>query len=281
MNKSLKGALMSALVFPGTGQVALGRRGRGYAIIAVSLAGMVVIVASVMEYVRAVVEHILIQGGGMSVSAITRAATRSISTSESLLLNILVWAMIVLWAFSIIDAWIIGKKDDALKGNNVPARTLSDFVRERLYLFIKHFKELNGNPHYIALGMAIGIFVSFTPTIPFHMVLGVMIAFILRGSKSAAAIGVWASNPVTIPVFYYTEFKMGCLVLGRSIPFNAKYESITSLLKLGWDVTLVMMAGGVVLGIVFGVITYFVTRRIARAVRDKKQAARGPYRRIQ
>jgi len=271
---------MSGLVFPGTGQVALGRRGRGFAIIATVLAGIVVIVARVTEHARAVVDQILVQGGDMNVSAITDVVHRSISGSESLLLNFVMLVMIVLWAFSVIDAWVIGKRDDALKGDREPARNFTDLVRARLYLFIKHFKELNGNPHYIALGMAIGIFVSFTPTIPFQMVLGIAIAFILRGSKSAAAIGVWASNPVTIPVFYYVEFKMGCMLLGRSIPFDAKYKSITVLLKLGWDVTLVMMVGGIVLGIVSGFITYFATRRIAAAVHAKRQAARGRRRRI-
>jgi len=130
-------------------------------------------------------------------------------------------------------------------------------------------------PHYIALGMAIGIFVSFTPTIPFHTVIGVFLAFLFKGSKSAAALAVWVSNPVTVPFFYYAEYKTGCLLLGRSIPFNTKYESITLLLKLGWDVTMVMMVGGVFLGIIAALITYFVTRRLASAVHAKRQAARG------
>ena len=53
---------------------------------------------------------------------------------------------------------------------------------------ITQIKELQGDPQYLSRGMAIGIFVGFTPTIPFHTILAVMLAIFFRGSKSAAAI---------------------------------------------------------------------------------------------
>lgn len=275
MNKSVKGALLSGLVFPGMGQVALGRRGRGFSIIAVVLAGLVVIIARVTQHAQAIVDQMRTQGGSPSLAAITAAVNQSITTSENLMLNLLLGGVGIVWIFSVIDAWRIGKISGNAEQNGISVRQFFEFQYDRLNAFIQRFKELNGNPHYIALGMAVGIFVSFTPTIPIQTVIAVPIAFILRGSKSAAAIGVWLSNPVTLPFFYYVEFKMGCLLLGRSISFKARYESVTLILKLGWDVTLVMMVGGVFLGIIAAVITYFVTRRLAVAVHMKRQAARG------
>ena len=76
-------------------------------------------------------------------------------------------------------------------------KTLKEISRRSL----ARIKELNGDPHYVALGMAIGVFVGVTPTIPFHTALALGLSFIFRGSKAAAAIGVWFSNPITIPFF--------------------------------------------------------------------------------
>jgi len=145
-------------------------------------------------------------------------------------------------------------------------------LREKIQHFITRFKQLNGDPHYVALGMAIGVFVSITPTIPFHTVIALALAFILRGSKSAASIGAWFSNPVTIPLFYKGSYDVGRSILGNSAPFNIEYESILELVKLGADVTIVMITGGVILGILPGIVAYFVTRRIFIKIRSRKKS---------
>jgi hypothetical protein len=99
--------------------------------------------------------------------------------------------------------------------------------------FFKRVKKLEGDPHYISMGMAIGVFVSITPTMPFHTATAVALAFILRGSKAAAAIGVWFCNPITAPFFYLGSYKLGMYILGHSTPFDVKYESVFELLELG------------------------------------------------
>ncbi|MFV9645388.1 MAG: DUF2062 domain-containing protein, partial [Desulfobacterales bacterium] len=98
--------------------------------------------------------------------------------------------------------------------------------KEKIRQVIIRFKQLNGDPHYVALGMSIGVFISVTPTIPFHTVIALALAFILRGSKAAAAIGVWFSNPITIPLFYKGSYDLGISILGNSAPFSTEYESI-------------------------------------------------------
>jgi uncharacterized protein (DUF2062 family) len=140
--------------------------------------------------------------------------------------------------------------------------------------FVKRIKKLEGDPHYIAMGMAIGVFVGITPTMPFHTVIAVALAFILRGSKAAAALGVWFCNPITAPFFYLGSYKTGMFIFGNSAPFDVKYESILELLKLGMDVTMAMIAGGVILGIVPGIAAYFITRKIMTTIRSRKTAER-------
>jgi uncharacterized protein (DUF2062 family) len=122
------------------------------------------------------------------------------------------------------------------------------------------------------MGMAIGVFVGVTPTIPFHTVIALALAFIFRGSKPAAAIGVWFANPVTIPIFYIGSFKVGTLILNKPIPFDVKFESISELMTLGLDVTIAMILGGAILGILPAIIAYFLTYRIITKVREKARS---------
>ena len=152
-------------------------------------------------------------------------------------------------------------------------------LRERLRLFLIRIRDLQGEPRYVATGMAIGVFVAVTPTIPFHTVIALALAFILKGSKPAAVIGSWFSNPLTIPLLYYGSFKIGTLLLGEPPPYDVHFESIPDLLELGLDVTLAMLIGGVLLGIIPAVIAYVVTYRVVKRLRErvrrKEQVDRG------
>jgi len=142
--------------------------------------------------------------------------------------------------------------------------------RYNFRVFIDRVKKLEGDPHFVAMGLAIGVFISITPTIPFHTVLAVSLAILLRGSKAAAALGVWFSNPVTAPIFYWGSYKLGMFILGNRAPFDVKYESILELLDLGMDVTIAMIAGGIILGILPGIASYFITRKIITTIRLRK-----------
>jgi uncharacterized protein (DUF2062 family) len=136
--------------------------------------------------------------------------------------------------------------------------------------FVQRVKNLEGDPHYVAMGLAIGVFVGITPTIPFHTVIAVALAFIFRGSKAAAALGVWFSNPITAPIFYWGSYKVGLYLLGNPAPFDVKYESILELLNLGMDVTIAMIAGGIILGVLPGIASYFITRKIITTIRLRR-----------
>ncbi len=152
-------------------------------------------------------------------------------------------------------------------------------LKNRLKAFFVRIKELQGDPRYVATGMAIGVFVGVTPTIPFHTIIAIALAFILRGSKPAAAIGVWFANPITIPFFYIGSFKIGKLILNKPIPFGVEFEPITALMTLGLDVTIAMILGGAILGILPTIIAYSLTYRIMTRVREKsrnkRQGSRG------
>jgi uncharacterized protein (DUF2062 family) len=143
-------------------------------------------------------------------------------------------------------------------------------LKKRIRLGIEKLKDLHGDPHYVAMGMAIGIWVSMTPTIPFHTVIAVGLSFLFRGSQIAAAIGVWFSNPLTIPIFYLASYKTGSLLFGRLSACNGACESISELLKLGMKVTLATLSGGAVIGIIPAIAVYFLTRTLVTRIKSSK-----------
>lgn len=70
----------------------------------------------------------------------------------------------------------------------------------RAWRYLVHrMARLSASPHAIALGFAAGAFVSFTPFIGFHFILAGLLAFSLRASIIASAIGTVVGNPVTFP----------------------------------------------------------------------------------
>jgi uncharacterized protein (DUF2062 family) len=151
-------------------------------------------------------------------------------------------------------------------------KLISFNLRQRLKKEISRIKEIHGEPHYVALGMAIGVFVAVTPTIPFHTVIAVGLSLILRGSKMAAAIGVWFSNPITIPLFYLGSYKAGKFFFGDLTACNGSCESMSELVQLGLQVSLASITGGIIIGLMPGVATYFITRKIVTKMRTRKNA---------
>jgi uncharacterized protein (DUF2062 family) len=145
----------------------------------------------------------------------------------------------------------------------------------KLRLAYENIRRLQGDPHYVALGMGIGIFVAVTPTIPFHTIIAIALAFIFRASKPAAVIGVWFSNPVTIPFLYYGSYKIGAFVMRKDLPKEIPYESFTDMLNLGFDVTLAMLLGGCVLGILPAFVAYWLTWRLVCRLRKDGACDRG------
>ena len=112
MNNSLKGALLSGLVFPGLGQVILKHYKRGIAFMLAVLAGLSVIVVKASQQALAIVEKIQSEGGAIDMNTISKAATQASTTSESFIFNLVLLLIIVCWIIGVVDAYRIGRKKD-------------------------------------------------------------------------------------------------------------------------------------------------------------------------
>lgn len=75
---------------------------------------------------------------------------------------------------------------------------------------VKRLLHADDPPHRLALGAAIGMFVTFLPLVGFQMALVVVLATLLRANKAVGLPIVWITNPATVvPIFY------ACYVVGR------------------------------------------------------------------
>ena len=76
-------------------------------------------------------------------------------------------------------------------------------LKKRIWTFYERFISLKGEPAQIAAGLAIGVFVGVTPTIPFHTGIIVLTGLLFRQNITAGYLGAWIiSNPLTVPLLY-------------------------------------------------------------------------------
>jgi uncharacterized protein (DUF2062 family) len=159
--------------------------------------------------------------------------------------------------------------------NNNKSQTDSDKSKpigwkQKFRNFINEAKKLKGDPKYIAKGIAIGVFVGITPTIPLHTGIAIALAFIFRASKPAAVIGVWSGNPITIPFLYAGSYHLGMFLIGETATIDISNLNILELLHLGLDKFVAAILGSVILGIVPAVVAYFITRNIFTTIRARR-----------
>ena len=112
MTNAVKGALLSALVLPGVGQIALRRYQRGVVLMLAVLAGLAVMVVDVARQAARMFEAIESGGGAIDRDAIARAAAQAAVPSDSLVINLLFFAITICWLYAVVDAYRIGKQQD-------------------------------------------------------------------------------------------------------------------------------------------------------------------------
>jgi len=144
--------------------------------------------------------------------------------------------------------------------------------KRAFHLLYLKLLRLRGNPEKVAGGTAIGVFIGMTPTVPLQAILAVSIAFLLKKSKLAAAAGVWIANPFSLPFIYLFDYKVGQAIIGKSAPSPELANfSISHLMKLSWEISLPMLIGGLVMGLIFSIPSFFITRRVIFLYRNKRQ----------
>jgi uncharacterized protein len=135
------------------------------------------------------------------------------------------------------------------------------------------FRRLQEDPRKIAGGLALGIFIGMTPTIPFHLVTALPLAALLRVSPVTAFIGLQIGNPLTIPAIYLAAYKVGQFLLyrGRPLVFPETF-SFKAWMCVLWQGGVTLQVGGVILAIPPAIVAYFLTLWIVQRYHRRKAA---------
>jgi hypothetical protein len=108
MKTAIKAALLSALVFPGVGQMHLKRYVRGLIPMVLTLTGLGVWIAQATVGALQELEKMQIQSGLVDLNAVANRAAAS-SASGDWYSPLIVPMIVVCWLFSVIDAFMLGK----------------------------------------------------------------------------------------------------------------------------------------------------------------------------
>ena len=136
-------------------------------------------------------------------------------------------------------------------------------------------------PHRLALGAAIGIFVTFTPTVGFQMVLAVFLSWLLGANKAVGVPIVWISNPATLAPIFYPCYVIGRSLLGRET-IGAAWWNALAHPPAGWlpavgfywnrllEIAAPLWLGCLVVAIATSVPTYYASYYLIRIYRLRR-----------
>ncbi|MGQ9687580.1 MAG: DUF2062 domain-containing protein [Desulfobaccales bacterium] len=133
------------------------------------------------------------------------------------------------------------------------------------------FRRLQGDPKRLALGAALGVFIGFTPTIPFHTILALSLASLLRVSIITAYMGIWISNPVTWVPQYLLAYEVGRHLLFRGEPLGIPaHADLHAFLDLLWRGGLALQVGGLIIALPPALAAYFFTLWAVKRYRRRR-----------
>lgn len=164
----------------------------------------------------------------------------------------------------------------------IPLRYILKRIR---VFFVYRVLHVNDTPHRIALGVAIGMLIAWTPTMGFQMILTVLLSALFGANKLVGVPFVWISNPLTAGPIYGPNFLIGKLMLGGNYQAPNFYvvlyasggwwgEVMINRIIAWWEATWKVFAplwlGSFVVGVLVGGLTYFAVRYAVVAYRTHR-----------
>ena len=135
---------------------------------------------------------------------------------------------------------------------------------------VHRIRRLPGTPHGIAVGIAFGAAVSFTPFIGFHFALAALLTWSIGGNILASAIGTVVGNPWTFPFIWLWCYRLGSWMLGSGhVDLPADF-SISFIFDNPERVLLPMFLGSLPTGIVAWTASYWPVRRMVEGYHHRR-----------
>jgi hypothetical protein len=125
--------------------------------------------------------------------------------------------------------------------------------RERLRALVR----LDERPWRLALALAIGVFISFTPFYGLQTLLSILVATLFRLNPAVTVAGTWIHLPWFAPFVYAGALKLGAAIL-------PDLQGLTGM-------SLALLLGTTILGTAAGVVTYVVAFGVITSRRRRRE----------
>ncbi len=131
-------------------------------------------------------------------------------------------------------------------------------------------------PESVAIGLAWGTAVSFTPLLGFHLIICYLGTVLMRGNLIAATVGSVIGNPWTFPLFFYFAYKLGLIFIFAPLE---EYEFSINFLLLNFNkLFLPTLLGSAPIAIIVWFITYKTSKfYLEKRFYEKRNTTRGKH----
>lgn len=142
--------------------------------------------------------------------------------------------------------------------------------------------RMSDTTHQIAAGLAVGVWIAFSPLVGTHFVQAASIAWLIRANILSSIIGTLVGTPWTFPLMWWASIKFG---VGLTSFFGiGRMDRLPDHLNLDvlWDIIITKpldlflpwMIGGYVLGLICALISYVLLYRVVQAAKAAKARAK-------
>ena len=131
------------------------------------------------------------------------------------------------------------------------------------------------NRHSVARAFLIGVWLCFIP-MPFQMLASALFAIWFNANLPLAVALVWISNPVTMPLIFYFNYKLGAWMLSRPLLDFEFSPSLAWVSERLLDIGIPLYLGSLVVATVSACFAYLIIQLLwRRRVRANWRLRRG------
>lgn len=171
-------------------------------------------------------------------------------------------------------------------------RTILQNIREvfwpsmgwvRAFQYVKHrIIRLSDSSHRIAVGLACGAIISYTPLVGTHFIQAGILAYIFKGNLLASLIGTFVGNPWTFPFLWWAAIEFGSLMFSivglpasTALPEVVNFEVMWTLITTDpLRIFLPWLVGGYLMAIISFPVFYFIFFHLVRTAKIARIKAR-------
>ena len=128
-------------------------------------------------------------------------------------------------------------------------------------------------PESVAIGMAWGVAVSFTPLLGLHLIICYLGTWLMKGNLIAATVGTIIGNPWTFPFIFYLDYKIGTTIFLERIDF---YEfKISFFVEHFEDLFYPTLLGSFPIAVIVWFVTFFICKNfLINRINEKNKIRR-------